>query len=155
MAFQTEIDLFKTALSSTYIKRLIMHQSFQSCFLVEPKGLFGIPDLVIANLKDSSETDYLMETYAFEMKLSNWKRALAQAFRYKSFANFSFVMIDYDKSSAALSNLDKFKKANIGLLSIDASGSIITHYHPNFDLPYSNRLADNLENIVLRETRFI
>lgn len=155
MAFKKEKDLFDLALSSNFIKELTDNRYGLNCCLTEPKNLFGIPDLVIANINIHQTSVNYMKVYAFEMKLSNWKRALSQAFRYKSFANLSYVLIDRSKSSAALSNLEQFKRANVGLLAINNLGLIHCYHKPNYDEPYSKRLTENLKQIVLKETKTI
>lgn len=59
-------------------------------------------------------------TWAFELKLSNWKRALFQALQYKAFANYSVVVFPYDKQNVLKKNLHFFKNLNVGILLFDA-----------------------------------
>ncbi len=67
---------------------------------------------------------------AFEAKLKNWKRAMNQAYRYKWFADYAYVIMDETHSRQAVKNLSEFKNLNIGLLTISTDGNIITHYKP-------------------------
>lgn len=55
-----------------------------------------------------------------EAKLRDWRKALAQAQRYKRFSDFSFVLLDGAQSSAAIANLSSFEAQNIGLVSLTA-----------------------------------
>ena len=87
MPYDTEQDLFEVAVNTPFIKKF--YDSKFSSKLVEPKGLFGIPDLLIANReKEEGNSDWIT-VISFEMKLRNWKRALSQAFRYLAFSNIS------------------------------------------------------------------
>jgi hypothetical protein len=61
---------------------------------------------------------------AIEAKLSNWRRALFQASRYKSFATESWVLLDRKHSNSAFRNLDEFKVRNIGLAFLSTIGKI-------------------------------
>lgn len=56
---------------------------------------------------------------SIEAKLTNWKRALKQAHRYKKFSDFSFVLLDEARANSALENLIIFEKENIGLITMD------------------------------------
>lgn len=129
MGYSTESDLFKEAIESSFISYHLNRKS--AIKLVEPKGLFGIPDLLIAQ-KDRSNTYY---SISFEMKLRNWKRALNQAYRYKSFSEYAYVVMDDKFVEPALRNLDKFKKSNVGLVSIN-NGRVSRHFIPVKDEPY-------------------
>lgn len=97
--------------------------------VLEPNGLFGIPDIMI---KDK-------EVVSIEAKLKNWKRALIQAYKYRSFSKKSYVFMDIDYINAPLENLDEFKKYNIGLGSVSDKGIYIYH-EPNVESPFSEEL---------------
>lgn len=58
--------------------------------------------------------------WAFELKLSNWKRAIFQALQYKAFANYSVVVFPLAKEKLLMENLDLFRKLNVGILLFDA-----------------------------------
>lgn len=147
MPFRTEKELFETALNSSYFQQL----GNPAVFLVEPQGLFGIPDLVIAKVKHSKAKKRVLvrKTMAFEMKLHNWKRALIQAFRYQAFATMSFVVLDDAYIQRATKNIEKFRIANIGLLSINKDGVVISHYLPQPNEPYSVQLRITFNHLVL------
>ena len=52
---------------------------------------------------------------AFELKISDWRRAMMQAHRYRYFANSSIVVLHSDKLKNAFEYIDTFKKINVGL----------------------------------------
>lgn len=60
-----------------------------------------------------------MTIWAFELKLSNWKRAIFQALQYKAFANYSIVVFPFEKEKVLMEHIDSFTELNIGLLLFD------------------------------------
>lgn len=140
MGFTTEKELVATAVSSPCLQNIINENITDTFFELEFKGLFGIPDLVVATTQEKPRT------YAFEMKLANWKRALAQAYRYRAFADVAYVMMDDDYVGPAIANLAKFIKSNVGLLSIKPCGDILVHHQPEEAAPYCEYLAATMRN---------
>lgn len=143
-AFTTEEEMV-----STFIKNPI--QDIESQYAEwnrwaerEVRGLFGIPDVLIAYGKVGPFGQKCVRTYAFELKLRNWQRALVQAYKYSSFANYSWVILDQAHIKPALANIAAFQRANIGLLSIDITGAITYHHQPKFQTPYSPNLYNSL-----------
>lgn len=66
---------------------------------------------------------------AIEAKLKDWKRGLYQAYRYRSYADKSYLAI-YTKSIATpLRNIDEFKKYNVGLIEVMDTG-VKVHFNP-------------------------
>ncbi len=59
------------------------------------------------------------DIWAFELKLSNWKRAIFQALQYKAFANYSVIVFPIEKEKLLLNNLETFRNLNIGVLLFD------------------------------------
>ena len=148
VGFKTEKDMADLVISSKYIKEVFSSKNAKIYYEVEPQGLFGIPDLIISNINDTD-----IQVFAFEFKLSNWKRALKQAFRYRSFAHYSYVLMDQDFVNPALNNIDEFKRTNIGLMTIDIEGNITVYFQPNFEQPYSERLQRALESMIIDAIR--
>lgn len=146
--FTTERDLLEVTLKT--VLSLRKDHNRQWINLLEPEGLFGVPDMVLINFKDGHKK-IRASTIAFELKLRNWRRALSQAFRYRSFAGFSFVLMDHSTVKPALKNIDAFRKANIGLLSIDKEGTLYLHYRPNYKTPYHPPLHEKLLKIASDE----
>lgn len=141
MAFNTEQELVELLKESSYIQDLTIpgHSLVQE----EVKGFFGIPDLIVVK-----KTSKKQISYAYEAKLTNWRRALTQAFRYKAFVNKSYVILDHDRVKPALSHTDKFCRANIGLMSIDNYGTVHTHYSPYNEEPFSPQLELKFNTMV-------
>lgn len=76
--------------------------------------------------------------WAFELKLTNWKRAIFQALQYKAFANYSAVVFPFDKSNVLQKNLHFFKELNIGILLYDANTNKNKWlYYPKKERPIS------------------
>jgi len=86
--------------------------------------------------------------FAIEAKLKDWKKALKQAYRYKWFAEYSFVVIDEYYSKKAIENIDVFKKYNVGLITISPDKGIKKHHYPSPEQPYDNRMKMLLSEII-------
>jgi hypothetical protein len=126
--FKTEKDLVESSLP--------LVQSFFSTqdeviIVQEPKGLFGIPDVLLYN----------GDIVAIEFKLKDWKRALQQAFRYRSFSYESYVFLDSDYIGSAVKNLDQFERFNIGLCGVTEEG-IESYHKPNRKNPFSSDMIN-------------
>lgn len=77
------------------------------------------------------EPENIVDTIkAVEAKLKDWKRALWQASRYKTFANESWVVLDKKHANPAIKNIDEFKRYNIGLATISIEGDYLVHFSP-------------------------
>ena len=62
---------------------------------------------------------------AFEMKLTNWRKGLTQAYRYSYFADCAFLVLPPSVAKAAAAEKNLFRKLNVGLWSFDKlSGQI-------------------------------
>jgi hypothetical protein len=71
----------------------------------------------------------LESTISLEAKLHDWKRALVQAYRYRWFSNYSFVLLPSEKAVSAKSNIELFRRHDVGLVTIGTSG-LFLHYCP-------------------------
>jgi len=78
--------------------------------------------------------------FAIEAKLKDWKRALKQAYRYKWFAEYSFVVLDAYYAKAALKNREYFVKYNVGLASISPDGTLQRHFNPIRQAPFDLKM---------------
>jgi len=147
MRFRSEVDLCDKVIASRFFQG--MDNSYVvSTLLKEPKGFFGIPDLVVAGLKRGNSGEEQLNIIAFELKLSNWKRALAQAFKYRMFADASYVLLDHSNLKSALGNRILFTRSGIGLLSIDTLGRVYRHITANDGPPFSPDFRHAMEEIV-------
>lgn len=111
-------------------------------YVEEPKGLFGIPDVVIFNGR----------VVSIEYKLKNWKQAIKQAYRYKSFSYETYVVLDMEYAESAKRNLETFTKFNIGLGAVSNEG-IEFFYKPNGKKPYNNSLSEKVLELLFDECR--
>ena len=65
---------------------------------------------IVINLEQHNPT-----IRAFEFKLSDWRRGMMQAHRYKYFSHASILVLPKEKLDPAESQLDTFKKLRVGL----------------------------------------
>lgn len=75
----------------------------------------------------SGRTDILSltlgnEIIAFEAKLSNWRKAIHQAWRNTSFANQVYVVLPRKHATAAIKNRAEFDARGVGLCVVDEGG---------------------------------
>ncbi len=84
-------------------------------------------------IKNRQPRELCYSIIAIEAKLKNWKRALWQASRYKTFASESWVVLDRRHASSAIKNIDTFKRFNIGLATFSTDGFYDEHYSPKKD----------------------
>lgn len=99
----------------------------------EVKAPGCIPDVVMyaKNRRD------ILYVISLEFKLSNWRKALEQAFTQKNFCNESYVVLDRACSQGASRNIDLFKRFNVGLVTFDRGGEfeVLSYCEPS--LPFS------------------
>jgi len=79
-----------------------------------------------------------VEICSFELKLKNWKRALYQATRYRSFSHRVFVVMPVNSAHVAFQNAELFRRANVGLVAHDNSGESRVLVRPQKRLPNSS-----------------
>ena len=89
---------------------------------------------------DSKKTKFI----AIEVKISDWRQGLYQAWRYYSFAEKSYLALykDYAKNV----DIDEFKKYNVGLIIFDETNVRIMHH------PIKNSISQNTYKAEVRET---
>ena len=129
MRFETEKDMSlqfrQVILSSLTDKDIDIFEQF--------KGLFGIPDYLLVE----RNLDSISKITSYELKLNNWKQALKQAFKYRTFSNTCFVVMDEAFSNRALDNIDQFVHFNIGLASFNTENELKTYFIPKHSEPFS------------------
>lgn len=77
------------------------------------------------------------EICSFELKLRNWRRALYQATRYRSFSHRVFVVMPAENANTAYKHGETFRKANIGLVAHEASGQSRVLIRPQKRKPHA------------------
>lgn len=91
----------------------------------------------------------LTDSIAIEAKLKDWKRALKQAYRYKWFANKSFVFLPSENLSTPKANMYLFKQYNVGLAGISKNAGIEVIYSPVSERPISEKMNISLNEHLL------
>jgi hypothetical protein len=74
---------------------------------------------------------------AIEAKLSDWGRALVQAYRNQQFADESWVVLDHCYHRAALKNAHQFARAGVGLASVAQGRGLFVHVAAQMTGPVS------------------
>lgn len=92
--------------------------------------------------------------YAFELKISAWRRALKQAFRYSYFADRSVVVVPPKTAAIARRHLDVFRLHGIGLWSFDArAGRIVRIYSPRVLKARNDKAKARAIELILRRAK--
>ncbi len=131
--------MFNSEQEMSIVFEKFLKENFGNTYLKECKGLFGVPDFVYYD-KNEEKTELI----AFELKLKDWKRAIKQAFRYKSFSNISYVVIPSVGVHLAVKNIELFRKYNIGLAGFNSLQEFEILFKPKSELPYSYNLNDKI-----------
>ena len=113
----------------------------------EWQGLFGIPDYVCFEKNDKE-----INVVSFELKLTDWKTAIIQAFRYRSFSNKVYVVMPEDTVKRAVAHTDKFDQYGIGLASFKSGRLTVLVDAKTFE-PYSQNLREKVDRRVRMSRR--
>ncbi len=65
---------------------------------------------------------------AVEAKLTDWSRALGQAYRNRQFADESWVVLDHRFHRPAVAQLERFIRSGVGLASMELNGDLFIHH---------------------------
>lgn len=131
--FETEQEMVIALVSILKNKSLSINNARDFLIMQEVEGLVGRPDILLKSKKSK-------KIITIELKLKNWKRALAQAYKYKSFSDISYVCMDESNIDAVLKHLDMFEKYNIGLITISKNKKVNIVFKPNATEPYAKDL---------------
>lgn len=116
-----------TALSDTTLNQILKELTAQN-YIEKKDDLYYRSNFFETNDK----------IWAFELKLSNWKRALFQALQYKAFANYVVVVLPLEKEELLRQNILRFHDMNVGVLLFDTnSGSSKWLNRPQKEQPVS------------------
>lgn len=108
----------------------------------EWQGLFGIPDYVCFEKKSDG-----INVVSFELKLTDWRTAIIQAFRYRSFSNKVYVVMPEETVRRAVAHTDQFDRYGIGLASFN-SGTLTVLVNAKTFVPYSQNLREKVDKRV-------
>ncbi len=142
--FDTEQEMVIALISILKSKSLSINQARDFVIMQEVEGLVGRPDILLKSKKNK-------KIITIELKLKNWKRALAQAYKYKSFSDISYVCMDEFNINTVLKHLDMFKKYNIGLITISKNKKVNIIFKPDATKPYAK---DLYEKAILKFNNF-
>lgn len=111
---------------------------------------YGIADLVCL-----MRTPQAMRClFAFEIKMSNWRKALSQAYRYRYFANIAVVILPVSDAQRAKVYLSTFKMLGIGLWAFDKSmGHIKKICTPRYRRPLNPAAKEKALRMLLPKTK--
>lgn len=82
---------------------------------------FSVANLGVADML-RIESGRTVRLTAFELKISNWRRALAQAYRYSYYADYSIVVMPERPRDL---NLHEFRSAGVGFWLYDAPSKVV------------------------------
>ena len=92
---------------------------------------------------------------AFEMKLTDWRKGFAQAYRYSYFADLAIVVLPPDSVKAAEAELSLFRKLGVGLWSFEkTSGRIRKLFTPCHSKPRNARAKEKALESLSRSLKF-
>jgi hypothetical protein len=92
---------------------------------------------------------------AFEMKLTDWRKGFAQAYRYSYFADLAIVVLPPDTAKVAEAELSLFRKMGVGLWSFEkASGRIRKLFVPRHSKPRNARAKEKALESLSRSLKF-
>ena len=92
---------------------------------------------------------------AFEMKLSDWRKGLAQAYRYSYFADLAVVVLPPQLAATAKTALGLFRECNVGLWSFDPDAGVIRKlFTPRSTGPRNPRAKDRALDSIGRVLKF-
>lgn len=142
----TAEDRFTIAFMRVYLDQAAaIHRRCRKAFLAFAREIpvngYGIADLhVVAweglageSFPDTESFTRVARpcTRAFECKLTDWRKALAQAGRYRFFANQAFAVLPQEVCARALPYLATFKAVRVGLWGFSPeTGKITVHHTP-------------------------
>jgi predicted transcriptional regulator len=137
ISFEKLIEILRTNKSSINNS---LNKLYNDNFIIEKDSKFFINKEYVFPFKNN---------FAIEAKLKDWKRALKQAYRYKWFAEYSFVVIDEYYSKKAIENIDIFKKYNVGLATLSSEKVFKKHYYPKSETPLDTKMKMLMSEMVI------
>ncbi|MFW6130025.1 MAG: hypothetical protein ACOC56_02500 [Atribacterota bacterium] len=136
MKFETENDL-----SLNFKKFISTNLDYKNIEILEQfKGLYGIPDFLLVEKGLNS----ISTVISIELKLNNWKQALKQAFKYRSFSNYCYIVLDETFLNRAVKKIDQFIHFNIGLASFNKNNELKIYFTPKNTEPFSKFLFNKI-----------
>lgn len=142
-------------LTSEFIKQLLHNGGGSYQVLVKEFNLngYGISDILSFQYRLNKNRNIIYKRItSFEIKIKDWRRALAQAYRYKYYSNRSIVLLPLENIENARKNIDQFRNLEVGLWGYDrVEKKIIKFYTPKHKRPSSKNAFTN----ALKKLEFI
>ena len=153
MSFKYEANMVDWILESQILEKIILSPSNSETLYYgyEVSNLFGIPDIVITQVDGNIVRCIDVGPFVGAAQ----QRALEQAFRYRSFANYSYVILDNAHIRPAVKNINEFQRKNIGLIGLSVSGELFEYFIPEIKKPYSMQFSQKISDMVIKENKFI
>ncbi|MBM4309499.1 MAG: hypothetical protein FJ119_00915 [Deltaproteobacteria bacterium] len=122
-------------------------------------ALYFNPDNLPAHDQPQNVIDFIKVAKpilrAFELKISNWRKALMQAHRYRYFANVSIVVLPDEALHTASRFIETFKTIKVGLWGFSqGSGSIKQLYTPRPSTPLEPKYIPRAIQLVAKASKF-
>ena len=100
----------------------------------------GVADCIVFKLERMKAELTMERLLAFEAKLSDWRKALKQAYRYRYYADVSIVILPAQAARPAIDNRDLFQQMGVGLWTFNPeSGAICPRIAVKAPTPLSSR----------------
>jgi len=110
----------------------------------EVRALQNRADLVYFEKNDMA----IGSIFAIEAKLHDWKTAIKQAYRNKLFANKTFVALPEQYATAAISNIQEFQRASVGLVIVK-NNSVKIYYNPPINRQRSEKHVKKIHDSLI------
>lgn len=92
---------------------------------------------------------------AIEGKISDWRKGLMQASRYRFFANRALLVLPPEVCSTALAYLETFRNLNVGLWQFDPrTGVIRKHFTPRCGRPLNTKAREKAIHFISAKLDF-
>lgn len=88
---------------------------------------------------------------AIEAKISDWRKGLMQASRYRFFANRALLVLPPEVCSVALGYLETFRNLNVGLWQFNPdTGVICKHFTPRHGRPLNTKAREKAIQLIAK-----
>ena len=92
---------------------------------------------------------------AIEAKISDWRKGLMQASRYRFFANRSLLVLPPELCSIAVAYLATFQNLNVGLWQFNPdTGVIRKHFTPRHGRPLNSKAREKAIQLISGKLKF-
>ncbi|MCP5547765.1 MAG: hypothetical protein H7A50_10380 [Akkermansiaceae bacterium] len=92
---------------------------------------------------------------AIEGKISDWRKGLMQASRYRFFANRALLVLPPDVCAVAAEYLKTFRDLNVGLWQFNPdTGAIRRHFTPRHGRPLNSKAREKALHLIATKLKF-